>query len=104
MDALKVISEPRRRAILRLVWDTERSAGDIADRFDVSFGAISQHLGVLRDAGFVTVTRDGNRRLYRADKDGLGEMRAVLESMWAAKLDALVDAIEADAAPPAEGP
>ena len=55
MDALQVIGEPRRREILRLVWDRERTAGDIAGQFDVTFGAVSQHLAVLRDAGFVDV-------------------------------------------------
>lgn len=94
MDALQVIAEPRRRRILSLVWDGEMAAGDIADRFDVSFAAISQHLGVLRNAGFVKVRRDGNRRLYTADKDSLGPLRTVLEAMWDDTLDALADAVE----------
>ncbi|MGH2393353.1 MAG: metalloregulator ArsR/SmtB family transcription factor, partial [Candidatus Limnocylindria bacterium] len=66
MDALQVVSQPHRREILRLVWDRELSAGEIADQFDVTFGAVSQHLRVLRDAGFVRARRDGNRRLYHA--------------------------------------
>jgi DNA-binding transcriptional ArsR family regulator len=96
MDALQVIAEPRRRDILRLVWTDEMSAGDIARRFDVSFGAVSQHLSVLRDAGFVTVRADGNRRYYRADADGIGELAPVLTAMWADALDRLADVVEHD--------
>lgn len=94
MDALQVVAEPRRRAILRLVWDRELAAGDIAARFDVSFPAVSQHLAVLRDAGFVSVRRDGRARLYRTDRKALGPLRPMLEKMWGEKLDRLVALIE----------
>jgi DNA-binding transcriptional ArsR family regulator len=96
MDAMQVVSEPRRREILRLVWDRELSAGEIAGRFEVTFGAVSQHLGVLRDAGFITARRDGNRRLYRADRARLGPLAKALEAMWSETLDRLADAVEAE--------
>lgn len=96
MDALQVVSEPRRREILRLVWTDELSAGEIASRFDVTFGAVSQHLGVLRGAGFVTARSDGNRRLYRADRERLGPLAQALEAMWSETLDRLADAVESD--------
>ena len=96
MDALQVIAEPRRRQILALVWDKEMAAGEIAARSDVTFGAVSQHLSVLRGAGFVSVRRDGNRRLYLADKDRLGPLRDVLEVMWSKALDDLADTIASD--------
>jgi DNA-binding transcriptional ArsR family regulator len=96
VDPVQIVMEPRRREILRLVWDRERTVGEIVERVDRSFPAVSQHLGVLRDAGFVTVRKDGNRRYYRADHDGLGELRAVLEAMWAGTLDRLSETIEAD--------
>src|SRR5947208_2577234 len=96
MDGLQVIAEPRRREILRLVWSEELSAGDIASRFDVTFGAISQHLAILRDAGFVAVRADGNRRLYRADRAGLGDLASVLTSMWGDALDRLAETVESD--------
>jgi len=89
VDALHAVAEPRRREILRLVWDAERSAGDVAAHFDVTFGAVSQHLAVLRKAGLVSVRKDGNRRLYRADRAALGPLAAWLESMWTAELDTL---------------
>ena len=96
MDQLQIIAEPRRRQILALVWDQELAASEIAANFAVTFGAVSQHLGILRDAGFVTVRKDGNRRMYRADKDVLAPFRPVLEAMWADALDRLADAVETE--------
>ncbi|WP_052439229.1 ArsR/SmtB family transcription factor [Streptacidiphilus jiangxiensis] len=89
MDQVKAISEPRRRAILRLIWDDEMSAGQIADSFEVTFGAVSQHLKVLRDAGLVVVRKDGTKRYYRADRAGMGPLASYLESMWVSSLDTL---------------
>jgi DNA-binding transcriptional ArsR family regulator len=94
VDLLQVVAEPRRREILRLVWDRELAAGEIAARFDVSFPAVSQHLGVLRNAGVVSIRREGRTRFYRADRTALGPLRSLLEQMWASSLDRLVDLIE----------
>jgi DNA-binding transcriptional ArsR family regulator len=93
--ALTLVAEPRRREILRLVWDRERSAGEIAEGMPVTFGAVSQHLRLLREAGLVRVRRDGRRRLYRADPEALGELAPALERMWAESLDRLARAAEA---------
>lgn len=90
---LDAISSPRRREILRLVWERELSAGDIASRFDVSWPAVSQNLAVLRKAGLVTERREANRRYYRADPEALGSMRAVLQEMWTQDLDRLQRAV-----------
>lgn len=98
MNALQVVAEPRRRRILNMVWDRELSAGEIADEFEVTFGAISQHLAVLRESGFVDVRAEGNRRLYMANKEALGPLAEVLESMWSGTLDSLARAIEEDMA------
>jgi DNA-binding transcriptional ArsR family regulator len=92
---MRVLAEPRRREILRLVWDGERTASEIAARFDITFGAVSQHLGVLRQAGLVAVRRDGTRRFYRADREALRPFAPLLEQMWAARLDRLADLAEA---------
>jgi DNA-binding transcriptional ArsR family regulator len=94
LDSLQVVAEPRRRSILRLVWSRELAASDIAAHFDVSFPAVSQHLGVLRDAGFVSVRREGRTRLYKADRRALGPLRPMLEKMWTEKLDRLVSLVE----------
>lgn len=95
MDTLQVIAEPRRRQILRLVWDNEMTAGDIARQFDISFPAISQHLKALRDANLVQQRKDGNRRYYRARPEALGAFREALEHMWLTDLGNLASAAEA---------
>ncbi|MGP3924931.1 ArsR/SmtB family transcription factor [Streptomyces sp. 8N616] len=94
MEAVQVVAEPRRREILRLVWEAELSAGEIAGRFDVTFGAVSQHLKVLRDAGLVTLRQEGRKRFYRADRDGMGPLADYLQAMWTSKLDVLADLAE----------
>jgi DNA-binding transcriptional ArsR family regulator len=96
VDTWQIVTEPRRRRILQLVWDRERSAGEIAANFDLTFGAVSQHLGVLRAAGFVTARREGNHVYYRADHAGLGPLAGALEAMWRATLDDLAEAVETD--------
>lgn len=94
VDAVRAVAEPRRREILRLVWDAELSAGEIAERFDVTFGAVSQHLKVLRDSGLVTLRQEGKKRFYRADRAAMGPLADYLQSMWAARLDTLAEAAE----------
>lgn len=93
-----MIAEPRRREILALVWDGEMAAGDIASRFDITFGAVSQHLGVLREAGFVQLRQEGNRRYYRADRDRLAPYREILRATWEDSLDRLTAAVEEEEA------
>jgi DNA-binding transcriptional ArsR family regulator len=95
MDAVKVVAEPRRREILRMCWQDERTAGEIADAFEVTFGAVSQHLKVLRDTGLVTVRRQGTRRYYRANRAALGPLAAYLEAEWGRQLDQLATLAEA---------
>jgi DNA-binding transcriptional ArsR family regulator len=87
--ALRAIAEPRRRQILELVRERELSAGEIASRFDVTRPAISQHLGVLKEAGLVDERRNGTQRLYRARPQGLSELKAFLDGFWDEKLEAL---------------
>jgi DNA-binding transcriptional ArsR family regulator len=95
MDAAaRAVAEPTRRAILQLVRDTERSVSDIADRFDVSRPAISQHLRVLTDAELVTVRAEGTRRYYRARPEGLAELTAWLEGFWTTSLRTLKVEVE----------
>jgi len=94
--ALQAIASPRRREILRLVWNTELSSADIAAHFEISWPAVSQNLGVLKDAGLIRERRLGTRRLYRADRAQLGPLKAVLKAMWEADLDRLADLAEAE--------
>src|SRR6478672_6605144 len=87
--AIQALAEPRRREILQLIRDQERTAGEIAGHFDVTRPAISQHLGVLKEAGLVSERRNGTRRLYLARPDGLRELQAFLDRFWDERLDAL---------------
>jgi len=96
MDTLQVIAEPTRRRILGLIWDEELAAGQIAEHFDVTFGAVSQHLGILRDAGLVKVRPEGTHRMYSADRDALASYESVLRAMWTDQLQQIADAIEAE--------
>ena len=93
---LQIIAEPRRQEILRLVWDRERSAGDIAGAFDITFGAVSQHLRVLREAGFVELRKAGRQRYYRARKKALGPLATYLTNLWRSRLDSLKALAEAE--------
>jgi DNA-binding transcriptional ArsR family regulator len=89
-DVLHAIGEPRRREILRRTWTREVTAGELHRAFgDVTFGAVSQHLRVLADAGLVTCRRDGRKRYYRAARRGLGPLKTWLEQMWRRSLDDL---------------
>jgi DNA-binding transcriptional ArsR family regulator len=87
--AVRAIAEPRRRAILRLVWDAELTAGEIASHFEVTRPAISQHLTVLKGAGLLRQRRQGTRRLYTVDRAGLAELRAFLDQLWGDSLERL---------------
>ena len=96
MHAFDVLGDPVRRRILELLADGEQSSGAVTDvvrsEFGISQPAVSQHLRVLREAGFVTVRPEGARRLYAVNPgplrdvdDWLGTFRAI----WAPRLDAL---------------
>ena len=80
--SLQAISEPTRQRILQLVWNRELPAGEIAAQFPVTFGAISQHLGVLRDAGLIEQRKEGRQRFYRAKKESMGALAVYLEQLW----------------------
>ncbi len=92
--AIRAIAEPRRREILRLVWDAELAAGEIASHFDVTRPAISQHLRVLKGARLLAERRQGTRRLYRARPETIAELRAFLETFWDEGLTRLKGAAE----------
>jgi DNA-binding transcriptional ArsR family regulator len=85
----KAISTDRRREILLLIREHEMEAGRIAQRFEVSRPAISQHLTVLREAGLVEERREGARRLYRARPEGLAGLHAFLDRFWTDRLERL---------------
>ncbi|MEU8220427.1 metalloregulator ArsR/SmtB family transcription factor [Micromonospora taraxaci] len=91
-DAFTVLAEPTRRRILDQLRDAERSVGELVDGLGVSQPAVSKHLRVLRDAGFVTCRTAARQRIYRLDP---GPLRAVdgwldpYRRLWTRHLDAL---------------
>src|ERR687896_2698504 len=94
--ALQAVSNPQRRSILRLVWDAERPSREIASHFDVTWQAVSHNLRVLREAGLVSERRAGTRRLYRAERDRLAPLEALLQDMWRQDLERLERVMEED--------
>jgi DNA-binding transcriptional ArsR family regulator len=88
----EIIAEPNRRAILSLLVSSQQSVGEIERQLRMSQPAVSKHLRVLRDAGFVESTVDAQRRLYRLKPEPLREMDAWLAQFrrfWSAHVDAL---------------
>ena len=80
---LTAIASPRRREILRLTWDQERSAGEIHRAMpDVTFGAVSLQLRALVDAGLLESRAEHRFRYYRARPAMLGPLRPALKHMW----------------------
>jgi DNA-binding transcriptional ArsR family regulator len=91
-SAFDIIAEPNRRAILSLLVSSQQSVGEIERRLRMSQPAVSKHLRVLRDAGFVESTVDAQRRLYQLKPESLQEVDAWLAQFrrfWNAHVDAL---------------
>ena len=93
-EAIRAIAEPNRRRILQLVSGGELSAGEIASRFEITRPAVSQHLGVLREAGLVSERREGTRRLYSLRPEGFDDLKSFLEAFWDQGLERLKEAAE----------
>jgi DNA-binding transcriptional ArsR family regulator len=93
-EAIRAIAEPNRRRILQLVTSKELSAGEIASRFEITRPAVSQHLGVLREAGLVSERREGTRRLYSLRPEGFDDLKSFLEAFWDEGLERLKEAAE----------
>ena len=88
----EIIAEPNRRAILSLLASSQQSVGEIERQLQMPQPAVSKHLRVLREAGFVEATVDAQRRLYRLTPQPLQEVDAWLapfRRFWSAHLDAL---------------
>jgi DNA-binding transcriptional ArsR family regulator len=90
--ALQALSEPHRMAILAMLADGERPAGDFVDALPIAQPTVSKHLSVLREAGLVTVRKDATRRLYSLNPAPLKELDQWLAGyrrFWTSTLDAL---------------
>src|SRR5688572_9473515 len=82
MDGWAALADPTRRSIVGLVVVRPRAVRELADLLPVSRPAVSQHLKLLKTAGLVVDRAEGTRRIYRADPDGLRELRTQLDRFW----------------------
>ncbi len=92
MDSLAALADPTRRSIVEALARGTLSSGQIAERFDVSAPAISQHLKTLRKAGLVRVTPQAQRRIYELDPAGIEAVSIWADQIrrfWAQRLDTL---------------
>lgn len=92
MLTLAALADPTRRRIVELLAQSDRTAGELVDEFDVSAPAISQHLKVLREAGLITTRAAGQSRIQSLNPAGLDEIHAWLDrtrALWSQRLDAL---------------
>ena len=92
MQSLIALADPTRRRMVELLAGRELPAGRIAEAFEISAPAVSQHLKVLKEANIVRVRVDGQRRIYALERDGFAEIEAWLSQVtkfWNSKLDAL---------------
>ncbi|MFQ6006551.1 MAG: ArsR/SmtB family transcription factor [Woeseia sp.] len=99
MDAFTVLADPTRRQIIESLCRGERAFGELAQQFEMSRPAVSQHLRVLRDADIVTVRAEAQRRIYRLTDDGLDEVDQWLQKVrhyWSDRLDKLEQALRAE--------
>jgi DNA-binding transcriptional ArsR family regulator len=96
MDTFTVLADPTRRQIIESLCMGERAFGEIAEQFEMSHPAVSQHLKVLRDADIVTVRAEAQRRIYSLSNDGLEEVDVWLQKVrryWLGRLDELEQAL-----------
>ena len=93
------LAHPVRRQVISLLLDSERTAGAIADEFEISRSAVSEHLGILRRADLVRETKSGRERIYSLNSEPLAELRewlAPFEAYWKARLALLAKQLEDD--------
>lgn len=94
LDGWAALGDPTRRTIFARLAAAPSAVGDLADTMPVSRPAVSQHLKILKTAGLVTDERDGARRIYRVNQEGLRQMRAELDAFWNDTLIAYKQTVE----------
>ena len=89
-DLVAAVAEPNRRRLLQLLGRGEETVTGLAGNFTVSRSAISQHLGILAEAGLVVSRREGRFQYYRLNPRGMTALRAELDAFWTRELDQIV--------------
>jgi DNA-binding transcriptional ArsR family regulator len=96
-DAFNAVAEPRRRQILGLLAQGERSVGELVEQLGLAQPAVSKHLQVLRDVGVVRAREDGRRRVYRLEGAALKPIHdwvRQFEQTWSQRFDRLDGVLE----------
>lgn len=88
LASIAALGDPTRLEIFERIAARPSSVGELAKGLPVSRPAVSQHLKALKEAGLVSETPDGTRRIYRLDPRGIAAMRDWLDAHWSAALDA----------------
>jgi DNA-binding transcriptional ArsR family regulator len=94
VEVFEAIAQPKRREILRMLAGGELSAGEVASRFTVTQPAISQHLKALKQAGLIRERREGTRRVYSVDAEGLADLHSFLADVIPNRLERLKHVVE----------
>jgi DNA-binding transcriptional ArsR family regulator len=97
---LDALGDGTRMAIFQRLSHGPMAVHELADKLPVSRPAVSQHLRVLKDAGLVTDSKAGTRRMYQLDPDGVARLRAHFDLVWERALGAFQRAAVAPAVPP----
>lgn len=96
-DVFAAVAAPARRAMLARLAAGEMPVGELAASFDMTMSAVSQHLGILRDAGLVSTTKRGRQRVYRLEADPLrtiADWLAFYQPFWNDRLHQLGQYLE----------
>ena len=96
VDGWTALGDPTRRAIFERLAHGPSAVGELANEFPVTRPAVSQHLKVLKDAGLVTSSQAGNRRIYQADPNGVAALRDQLDQFWNQALATFKEVVEQD--------
>ena len=92
LDAFQVIADPSRRQMLRLLSKDSMTINAIADNFEMSRPAVSKHIKVLYNAGFISIKDIGRERHCVLKQDGFNELQEFInffDKFWSAKLNKL---------------
>lgn len=86
-NTLKALADPIRREILNMLKKGKMTAGEIADKFDVTMASVSRHLSVLKDADLIRDTRDGKYIIYEINTSVLEDVMLFITQLKGEKND-----------------
>jgi DNA-binding transcriptional ArsR family regulator len=92
LDAFQVIGDPSRRKMLMLLSEDSLTINSLADHFEMSRPAVSKHIKILHNAGFISIRDIGRERYCTLKKDGFEELQAWIshfDKFWTSKLKKL---------------